>query len=87
MRFLASLAESIEKPGRSAGAEALLDRWHFTVTQERFLDNLDRRARALGEALEGPRVGETLVAVEHLDTFWFAWGTFQPETTLWAPTG
>ena len=26
--------------------------------------------------------GERLTAVEHLDTFWFAWAAFQPETRL-----
>jgi hypothetical protein len=30
----------------------------------------------------GPLAGERLRAVQHLDTFWFAWATFQPETRL-----
>lgn len=35
-----------------------------------------------GRALSGPLAGEQLTAVEHLDTFWFAWAAFQPETRL-----
>ena len=35
-----------------------------------------------GRAVDGPLRGERLEAVEHLDTFWFAWVAFQPETDL-----
>jgi hypothetical protein len=35
-----------------------------------------------GRATSGPLAGEQLTAVEHLDTFWFAWAAFQPETRL-----
>ena len=35
-----------------------------------------------GEAIEGELVGEKLVQIAHLDTFWFAWSTYQPETSL-----
>ena len=35
-----------------------------------------------GEAVEGPLVGSQLDGVEVVDTFWFAWGTFQPETRI-----
>ena len=35
-----------------------------------------------GRALSGPLAGDQLTAVEHLDTFWFAWAAFQPETRL-----
>jgi hypothetical protein len=35
-----------------------------------------------GEAIEGELMGERLVQIAHLDTFWFAWSTYQPETTL-----
>jgi hypothetical protein len=35
-----------------------------------------------GEAVEGELMGERLVQIAHLDTFWFAWSTYQPETTL-----
>ncbi|MEX2653537.1 MAG: DUF3179 domain-containing protein [Acidimicrobiia bacterium] len=35
-----------------------------------------------GRAISGSLEGARLVAVPHLDTFWFAWSTYQPETTL-----
>jgi hypothetical protein len=35
-----------------------------------------------GEALDGPLAGERLEAVTHLDTFWFAWAAFLPETRV-----
>jgi hypothetical protein len=37
-----------------------------------------------GEAVEGELAGERLVQIAHLDTFWFAWSTYQPETSLQA---
>ncbi|MGH9259415.1 MAG: DUF3179 domain-containing protein [Acidimicrobiales bacterium] len=36
----------------------------------------------LGEAVRGPRKGEHLEPVTHLDTFWFAWSSYRPETAL-----
>jgi hypothetical protein len=36
----------------------------------------------LGEATAGPLQGRRLRPVTHLDTFWFAWVAFQPETRL-----
>jgi hypothetical protein len=36
----------------------------------------------LGEAVEGPLAGEQLAGVEHVDTFWFAWSSYQPETAI-----
>jgi hypothetical protein len=36
----------------------------------------------LGEAVRGPRKGEHLEPVTHLDTFWFAWSSYRPDTTL-----
>lgn len=35
-----------------------------------------------GRAVSGPLAGHRLRPVEHLDTFWFAWAAFQPETRL-----
>jgi hypothetical protein len=35
-----------------------------------------------GRAVDGPLQGRQLEAVAHLDTFWFAWVAFQPETDL-----
>ena len=36
----------------------------------------------LGAAVDGPLQGERLAAVTHLDTFWFAWAAFQPDTRI-----
>jgi hypothetical protein len=33
-------------------------------------------------AISGPLAGEQLTVVPHLDTFWFAWSTYQSGTTL-----
>jgi len=35
-----------------------------------------------GTAVSGPLEGSRLQRVEHLDTFWFAWATYRPETTF-----
>ncbi len=35
-----------------------------------------------GRATDGPLRGQELEAVEHLDTFWFAWVAFRPDTDL-----
>ena len=35
-----------------------------------------------GEAVDGPLAGSRLERINHLDTFWFAWATYQPETAL-----
>ena len=35
-----------------------------------------------GVAAEGPLKGSSLERVEHLDTFWFAWSTYRPDTLL-----
>lgn len=36
----------------------------------------------LGEATDGPLAGQTLRAVPFIDTFWFTWATFQPDTRV-----
>jgi hypothetical protein len=36
----------------------------------------------LGEATAGPLVGSALTARDHVDTFWFAWAAFAPDTEL-----
>jgi hypothetical protein len=35
-----------------------------------------------GVAVDGPLAGSRLERFEHLDTFWFAWSTYRPETRL-----
>ena len=36
----------------------------------------------LGQAVEGPLAGSTLEAITHLDTFWFAWSAFRPDSAI-----
>ena len=36
----------------------------------------------LGEAVAGPLTGRRLEPVEHVDTFWFAWAAFAPDTAI-----
>ena len=38
-----------------------------------------------GEAVDGPLTGTRLEQINHLDTFWFAWATYQPGTELVEP--
>lgn len=35
-----------------------------------------------GVATDGPFAGKRLQAVPHVDTFWFAWGAYRPDTTI-----
>ena len=37
-----------------------------------------------GIAVEGPLEGERLERVAHLDTFWFSWIAYNPDTTLFS---
>ncbi len=39
----------------------------------------------LGRAVSGPLAGENLKSIPHLDTFWFAWAAFHPDTRLIEP--
>lgn len=39
----------------------------------------------LGRAVTGPLAGQRLQPVSHLDTFWFAWAAFHPDTRLVTP--
>jgi len=45
------------------------------------------RWNLLGEATEGPLAGRRLTAQQHLDTFWFAWVGFQPDTEVYPIPG
>jgi hypothetical protein len=36
----------------------------------------------LGDAVDGPLIGSQLTAIPHVDTFWFAWSTFRPDTQI-----
>ncbi len=58
----------------------------FTAVPDGFVD--DRTGSTwniFGVAVAGPLAGARLPAVTHLDTFWFAWAAFQPDTRLIEP--
>ena len=55
----------------------------FTHTDDGFVDSGTGSVWSItGEALSGPLAGSRLERVPHLDTFWFAWSTYQPDTAL-----
>ncbi len=55
----------------------------FSSTDGAVVDNeTGSRWNVAGIAVEGPLSGTMLERIPHLDTFWFAWSTYQPETTL-----
>ncbi len=45
-------------------------------------DQTGSRWNVLGHAVDGPLAGAALEPVVHVDTFWFAWGAFQPDTRI-----
>ena len=45
-------------------------------------DETGSRWDIFGTALDGPLAGERLEPVEHVDTFWFAWAAYQPDTRI-----
>ncbi len=55
----------------------------FARTDAGFVDDQTGTTWDLtGRAVDGALVGEQLEAVVHLDTFWFAWATYRPNTVL-----
>ena len=55
----------------------------FTAQGGRFKDDQTGSIWLItGEAVEGPLSGTILERIPHLDTFWFAWATYRPETVL-----
>ena len=75
--------------GRDVGAtgvfRATLDGQLLTFVRiaDGFVDNeTGSRWSVLGRATDGPLAGRRLEALPHVDTFWFAWAAFAPETVL-----
>ncbi|MGH9192800.1 MAG: DUF3179 domain-containing (seleno)protein, partial [Acidimicrobiales bacterium] len=55
----------------------------FARSDDGFVDDqTGTRWNVLGQAVEGPLAGQALEPVVHVDTFWFAWGSFLPETRI-----
>jgi hypothetical protein len=75
--------------GRDVGSVGVFDRvvggetLTFSARDGEFYDDqTGSRWRINGEAVEGPLDGTVLERVPHLDTFWFAWATYKPDTVL-----
>jgi hypothetical protein len=55
----------------------------FSAVGDQFVDEATSSTWTItGEAVDGPLAGTVLERLDHLDTFWFAWSTYQPETVL-----
>jgi hypothetical protein len=55
----------------------------FSAVGDQFVDGATSSTWTItGEAVEGPLAGTVLERLDHLDTFWFAWSTYQPQTVL-----
>ncbi len=60
----------------------------FRADQDGFQDlETNTRWSIAGVGIEGTLAGERLERVPHLDTFWFAWSTYRPGTSLVGPGG
>lgn len=75
--------------GRQIGTVGVFDRTvgprtlTFTADGGGFRDDQTGSTwNVLGQALAGPLEGQRLQPHTHLDTFWFAWVAFQPDTEL-----
>lgn len=84
-----ALDSSVISEGKDVAATAVFEpsvngqRLHFTVDGEEFVDEeTGSRWNLLGQAVDGPLSGQRLSQVQHVDTFWFAWAAFQPDTRL-----
>lgn len=75
--------------GRDVGSSGVfaprLDdgRLSFEAGGGRIIDHETRSEWSLsGRAVSGPLAGEQLRPIPHLDTFWFAWEAYHPETSV-----
>jgi hypothetical protein len=75
--------------GRDVGATGVFipaprgQQLHFEAAGDTFTDRETGSTwDVLGRATAGPLAGQTLEPVEHVDTFWFAWAAFRPDTAI-----
>jgi len=55
----------------------------FTPAEGGFVDDQTGSTwNILGTAIDGDLEGAKLEALSHVDTFWFAWAAFQPDTVI-----
>jgi hypothetical protein len=75
--------------GRDVGSTGVFRAVHdgrpltFTRVEDGFVDaETGSRWNVFGTAVSGPLTGTVLEPVDHVDTFWFAWAAFAPETVV-----
>lgn len=75
--------------GRDVGATGVFSRvvdgeeLRFEADGDGFVDDRTGSTwKVLGEATAGPLAGTRLDPVPHVDTFWFAWAAFWPDTVV-----
>ncbi len=86
------LASALDGPGIVDGRDigqtrvyrALVDSEELTFrrTDRGWEDQMGTTWSFLGRAIAGPNVGMRLEPIEYLDTFWFAWAAFMPNTRI-----
>jgi hypothetical protein len=84
-----ALDRSSVDSGRDVGATGVFDpivdgrRLTFEARRSGFRDiETGSTWDVLGNATGGPLAGAELTPVEHVDTFWFAWAAFLPDTRI-----
>jgi len=84
-----ALDEGILDEGRDIGSVGVFSRvvdgqsFTFITDGDQFVDEETRSVWLIsGTAISGELTGTSLERVGHLDTFWFSWSTYQPDTTL-----
>ncbi len=87
-----ALDDTTVSGGRDVGATGVFDpvvdsrRLTFVRTTNGFVDDqTSSRWDILGRAVDGPLEGTVLEAYPHVDTFWFAWAAFLPDTDVVPP--
>jgi hypothetical protein len=84
-------ASALDAPSLAAGRDVGASGVFIPVTDGQTLsfqrsdrgfvdDQTGSRWNVLGQAVEGPLAGTALEPIVHVDTFWFAWKSFLPET-------
>ncbi len=84
-----ALDDATVSGGRDVGATGVFEpvvdgrRLTFVRTTDGFVDDQTRsRWDILGRAVDGPLRGASLEGYPHVDTFWFAWAAFLPDTDV-----
>lgn len=81
---------SLDEVGATGVFEAELDgrKLTFSPQDDNFIDNETGSIwNILGQATEGPLAGQALTPIVHGNHFWFAWGAFKPNTSIYQGAG